>query len=77
MSGPAMYDRDDPRWHRAWNALRARLEALQMGDPDDVCECCGEVWQYMGTDRHGFSDFRHRHHPQTHERVYFKVRCTR
>lgn len=41
-------------WPRAWEAIKAKH-----GDYACRCECCGEVWQYMGTDAAGHN-FRHR-----------------
>ena len=43
-------------------------EALP-GGPVAECQCCGEVWQYMGT-VDGRHEFRHRHHPATGKREY-------
>ena len=74
--------RDDPEWHRMW-------EALGGDDPAARCDDCGQRWQYMGTatfdqpdasrgvDRPGrYHSFRHRHHPRTHRREYAWIPAT-
>jgi hypothetical protein len=62
-------------WRRVWAALEDEL--ARQGLPLDraaACDCCGEVWQYMGPDGpDGASSFRHRHHPATGTRIYLRV----
>lgn len=62
---------DNPELIRAW-------EQLDESDPVRECDCCGEVWQYMGTvrDQHRrwVHQFRHRH--LNGERVYRNIRAS-
>jgi hypothetical protein len=63
-------------WHHAWRGL-ARLS----GDTDNMAECplSYEVWQYMGSCLYNGRwkhEFRHRNHPRTNTRLYFRVPST-
>jgi hypothetical protein len=73
MRGLFAVDRTTPEWDRMW-------EAVGGDDPVAFCACCGEGWQYMGTEYHPDSDhprriphagwyhgFHHRHHPRTRQ----------
>ena len=67
MKGYRFYEPMSPEWDEAWRGLHERF-----GSVDEICPCCGEAWQYMGT-VDGHHEFRHRHHPETGERMYHKV----
>jgi len=57
----------------AWDSVWALLLAETAGDPAQLCRCCGEVWQYMGSYTNGADtvhEFRHRHSPITGRREY-------
>ena len=68
--------RDSEHWREAWGALIKRAGH----DPDaEVCECCGEGWQYMGSVQKQdggkwVAQFRHRHYPYTGQRMYSELR---
>ena len=70
----------DPEWERMWQSLGALKMNRSMPDPT-VCFCndTAEAWQYMGSyrlprSRHWVHEFRHRHHPQTKDREYVRIR---
>jgi len=58
-------------WERAWAELREREGTA------DADAGTGEMWQYMGTYNElgmGFvHEFRHRCHPRTQQRRYYRV----
>jgi hypothetical protein len=58
---------ESTEWERMWKCL-----TLETGDAAQECQCCGEVWQYMGTSR-GFHTFRHRHEPVVGIRVIKRI----
>jgi hypothetical protein len=67
--------RDGEHWLEAWGALRHRAGH----DPEEVCPCCGEGWQYMGSVQKAAgakwaAQFRHRHYPYTGRRMYCELR---
>lgn len=75
MSAPRLEfaHRDGPHWREAWTALERRGYS-----PEEVCQCCGEGWQYMGSIEVGVrwvAQFRHRHHPILAKRVYVELPC--
>ena len=70
----AFAHRDGAHWREAWAALKTRAGH----DPAEVCECCGEGWQYMGSvETEGgkwAAQFRHRHYPYTGRRMTCQLR---
>jgi len=76
-SAMVLYEPTDPQWPAIWAALRRRIVAEGLGDGSDLVQLHGgEGWQYLCTDLAGDRprhSFRHRHHPQTGERVAFTL----
>jgi len=77
MSRPrlAFAHRDGAHWREAWDALKTRAGH----EPGEVCECCGEGWQYMGSVQavpggKWTAQFRHRHYPYTGRRMNCQLR---
>ena len=73
----AFVEEDSAEWRAAWKRL-----ARMSGDADFMAEDpqTGEVWQYMGSVRHGPQwqhEFRHRNHPREQKRLLLLVRATR
>ena len=69
-------ERDSAHWEAAWAWLESHPLNDGLKSPIEAeCPDTGEVWQYLGTERHEgrwFDCFRHRHHPMKRERVYVR-----
>jgi len=76
----AIVKRNSKEWRYMWKKLAEKDINKRCKDEPTVCENGYEIWQYMGSFKikgKWLHEFRHRWHPITEARVYFKISASK